>query len=74
MIPDALQTYLHRLQHDDVAMLLPEDIEALRKNAVHWADESDLPELASAIACYPTREAVIEALLHLADILETHLV
>lgn len=73
MIPDALQTYLHRLRQGDVAMLLPDDVEALRKNALRWADESDLAELSVALGCYPTHEAVVDSLHRLADLLATQL-
>lgn len=69
MIPDALQTYLLRLQQGDVDMLLPDDVDTLRKNALRWVDESDLVELASALCCYPTRDAVMAALHRMADIL-----
>lgn len=73
MIPDVLQTYLHRLSHGDVSMLLPDDVEALHKNAVRWADESNLTELAAALGCYPTRDAVVDALHRLADTLSAQI-
>jgi hypothetical protein len=73
MIPEVLQTYLHRLSHGDVSMLLPDDVEALRKNAVRWADESNVTELSAFLGCYPTRDAVIDSLHHLADTLSAQI-
>ena len=73
MIPDVLQSFLHRISHDEVSMLLPDDVEALRKNAVRWVEESSLRELSAALGCYPTREAAIAAILQIADQLESQI-
>ena len=51
-------------------MLLPDDVDALRRHAERWVEESDLTELSVALECYPTHTAVLEAIQRLADLLE----
>lgn len=70
MINDRLAEFIHLHESNQTSLLLPEDIDALRKNISAWVDESDKKELSSLLRCYPTAEAIeshLKALLNEAE-------